>query len=425
MFKWLNQQIGKRKPEEKKQKTQKIRQLWGREFNIVKKGLDEKQIVRLVDDLIAQHKASQQASSASLRSLLKTAVTDAEQMAANIKMKAQAEAEAEAATIITQAKQETQEIKRKAEIAAQKEVEDTVSMANRKAEITEIEAKQKALLFLLRAKEEVEKEIREDYKQAYSRLASSLQDLVSEGQNIEVELKSKRAALWQSKTFELKEHEAALLSSAGVTAPPVETSTPTETEVKADMATEEKLEQPIQLQEEAPEEKIEQPTQLQEEAPEEKIEQPTQLQEEAAVSEPVEAVTEELLEQNLLEERAGREETESALLGQDSQTLYTGEVELAIPTPVDPKMVSKLYNQLQAIPELRILYTRGSWDRGTTITVVLDKPASLISIISKIPGVEATPELPEKESLLKGTSSSLLGTKRKGAKRIKLALKEA
>ena len=72
--------------------------------------------------------------------------------------KAQQEAEAEAARIITQAKQEDQEIKRRAEIAAQKETEEILSVANKKAEITEVEAKQKALLFPLRAREEIEKE---------------------------------------------------------------------------------------------------------------------------------------------------------------------------------------------------------------------------------------------------------------------------
>jgi len=152
MFKWLGQRAEKRKL--------KTRQLWEREFNIVNEGLDEEQVIAFVDNLIAEQKASQQASAASLRSVLKTAVTNAEQVVASIKMKAQAEAEDEAATIISQANQETEEIKRKAEIAAQKEAEDILSAANRKAEIAEIEAKQKARLFLLRAREDVEKEVR-------------------------------------------------------------------------------------------------------------------------------------------------------------------------------------------------------------------------------------------------------------------------
>jgi len=402
MFNLFGQRGGKGK--------QKARQLWEREFNITKEGLDEEQVVAFVNNLIAQHKASQQASAASLRSLLKTAVTDAEQMAASIKMKARAEGEAEAITIIAQAKQEGQEIKRKAKIATQKEAEDTLASANRKAEITELEAKQKALLFLLRAREDIEKEIREEYKKTYDRLFSSLQEVLSEGQDIEMELKSKRAGLWESKEFELERYEAALLETSEAAVPPPETPAPMETEIETDIAGKERMEQPAQPQEEA----------LAEEA-----EQPAQPQEEAVISEPAEEITEELLEEHLPEEMPGREETGSVQLKQNSQTLYGGEVELAIAMPVELKLVSKFYNHLQTIPEIKIRHTKGSWDRGTTITVVLDKPTPLISVISKIPGVEVIPELPQKDSVAKGTSSSLLRGGGKGVKRIKLILREA
>ena len=422
MFNWFGQRGGKGK--------QEARRLWEREFNITKEGLDEEQVVAFVNNLIAQQKASQQASAASLRSLLKTAVTDAEQIAASIKMKARAKGEAEAATIITQAKQEGQEIKRKAEIATQKEAEDTLASANRKAEITELEATQKALLFLLRAREDIEKEIREEYKNTYDQLFSSLQKLMSEGQNIEMELKSKRARLWESKEFELERYEAALLETSEAAVPPPETAAPMETEIETDIAGKERMEQPAQPQEETLVEEAEQPAQPQEEALVEEAEQPAQpqaeaLAEEAVISEPAEEITEELLKEHLPEEMPGREETGSVQLKQDSQTLYGGEVELAIAMPVELKLVSKFYNHLQTISEIKIRHTKGSWDRGTTITVVLDKPIPLISVISKIPGVEVTPELPQKDSLAKGTSSSLLRGGGKGVKRIKLTLREA
>ncbi len=377
MFKWLDwrsknrkQKTGspmsKRLGRRSKNRKQQTRQLWETEFNIVRNGLDEEQVVNFVSNLIAQHKASQEASAASLRSPLETAVADAEQVAAsiNIKMKTQIEAE------------------------------DILSVANRKAEITEVEAKQKALLFLIKAREEIEKEVRAEYERAYSTLSSSLQNLVSEGQNIEAELKSKRAALREGKNFELEGYEAALLSTSETAAPPIETSAPMETQVKPDMASKEKVEEPVKLEEEA------------------------------IVSEPAEAVAEELLEQHLPGEGLGAEETDSAQLKLDSQTLYAGEIELAIAIPVKLNMVSKLYNHLQTIPEIKILRTTGSWDRGTTITVVLEKPIPLISLVSKIPGVEATSELPQKDSLVKGTSSSLPRAGGRGVKRIKLTLKE-
>ncbi len=396
MFKWFGQQPKKMK--QNKKQRQKTRQLWEREFNIVKEGLAEEEVVAFVDNLIAQHEASQRDSAASLQSVIKTAVTDAEQIAASIKLKAQTEAEAEANRIISQAKQEAretaQEIERRAEIAAQKETEDILSVATKRAEITEVEAKQKALLFLLRAREEIEKEIREEYKEAYARLSSPLQNLMNEGQNIEAEFKSKRAQLWESKDFELKEHEATLKISA-----------PTEAEIELDTASKE--------------EKVGKPIKLQEKAPEEAIEQAIQPQEEVTASEPMEPPTEELLGQH------PQEETDSARLKQDDQTLYTGEVELTIAAPVELELVSKLYNYLQTVPELRILYTRGSWDKGTTMTVVLEKSMPLISILSETPGVKVIPELLGQGGLETGKSSLPMRGEGKGIKRIKLDLKEA
>ena len=486
MFKRLGQNSEKSK--------QKTRQLWDWKFDIVKEGLDEKQVIAFVDNLIAQHKTSLQASAASLSSLIKKAVMEAEQIAASIKMRAQAEAEDEATAIISQAKQEAEEIKRRAELEAQKETEEILSASNRKAEITEVEAKQQALLFLLRAREEIEKEVRGEYKSVHSRLSSALQALMSEGQNVVADLKDKRERLWESKKFELKEYEATLLGVSGVDIAPTETLAPTETEMEPAIASKEEVEEePSPLQEEAPGEGIEQPVQLQEvakmkaegtrkakqaqkqakkeaklaakeeaqrrageakrakqaqeeaekearlaakeevegRAEEAKIEATVQFKEEAAVFEPVEEAREEPLGQPLPEEIPGKEEkvsteeAESAHIKLDSQALYSGEVELYIPVPVELKMVSKLYNYLQTIPELKILHTRGSWDRGTTITVVLDKPMPLISVVSKIPEVEVKPELLHKDNVVKGKSGLILRGDKRGVKGIKLILKEA
>ena len=154
------------------------------------------------------------------------------------------------------------------------------------------------------------------------------------------------------------------------------------------------------------------------------VEEPVQLQEEA--TEVAEEATEEFVEQRLSKEKHGRVEHEPAPVKLDSQSLYAGEVELVIPMPVELKLVSKLYNYLQMIPELKILHTRGSWDQGTTITVVLEKPMPLISLISKTPGVEVTPEQLEKDEVATGKSSLLLrGGEKKVRGRIKLVLKEA
>jgi len=273
---------------------QKRKQLWGRDFNIVKDGLDEEQVIDFVNELVMRPETS---SPASARSIIQTAIKDAEQIIESIKVKAHAEAEEEAARIIAQAKQETTGIKGEPKTAVEKEVEDILSVVNKVVE-----------------------------------------------------------------------------------------------------------------------EKIEEPTQLSEEASEEEIEEATQPREEAAESEPVAAV-EEPLGQRPPEKREDREETKPSLPKPDRQSLYAGEVELAIGVPVVPNMMAKLYNYLQTTPEIKFVRTSGSWNRGSTITIVLDKPIPLISVISsKIPEAEVTPEQPGIDGFVKG---------RRGVRRIRIALKES
>lgn len=267
--------LGRRSATEEK----KRKQLEGRDLDIGKDRLNEEWELGFENDLAEQYKAS---PSASVRSILKTAIKDAEQIVASIKTRAQAEAEEEAAQIIAQAKKEAEEIKGNSETAAEKETEDSLSVADKAAE--------------------------------------------------------------------------------------------------------------------------------------EKAEEPAQPVEEAAASEPVTVTAVEPLEQRSTEKGHGGEETKPAPLKQDSHSLYTGEVELAIGVPVDPNVVAKLYNYLQTTPEIKFVRTSGSWNRGTTITVVLDKPIPLISVISsKIPEAEITPEQPDKDGFVR---------ERRGVRRINLALKQ-
>ncbi len=172
-------------------------------------------------------------------------------------------------------------------------------------------------------------------------------------------------------------------------------------------ARKEKIEEPAQLQEETPEKNMEEPARLQEETPKKKIEEPARFQEKITVK------------------RAGEGKDEAALPKLDSQVLYAGEIELTVASQSELQLVSRLYNYLQTIPELKILYTKGSWDKGTTIAIVLEKPVSLISVLSEVPGVAVTPELLEKDTLLKGKSVPPLIGGEKEINKIKLTLKEA
>ncbi len=290
-------------------KDPKKKQLWGKDFDIVSDGLDERQVVSFVTDLLKQRDESVPAS---IRSILKTAVISAGKITEAIQKKAQAEAENEAARIIAQANRKVEEIAGKPE----------------------------------------------------------------------------------------KENKKTL-----------ETVLPENTE-----ASEEEMEDTAQLPVETSGETTDLPAQAQSEATEETMDETPQLPRETVESSSAEIIESILAEPQLTGGKSAPEQPRTVLSKQDTQSLYTGEVELSVTKPVDPKMVARLYNYLQTTPEIKFVRTSGSWERGTTITVALDKPIALISVLSsKIPEAEVVPERPERDGFVSG---------KKGIRNIKLALKK-
>ncbi len=386
MPKWFNLQIGK-KQQKPKQSGESIIYIspvlsWFRS----QLGKTNKKIgLAKKEEPIKEH--PQIVQSARRISPLETVIDDKKQLTDSTQLRTPQEAETEAARIIARAKIEAQEIKSKAEIDAQKRAEEIITAANRRAEITELEVKHKAIQFFTSVGEEVEKQIKEEYQKAYSRLSSSLKNLMMEGQDIEGELKGRVAKLLESKSFELKEYEAKLLGAAEVNSPPSEAIASTSVPLKDDITNHEKVESPAVLEKEVIVEKVEEPASVQKEVIAEKIEEP-------------------------------------AVSKLDSQAIYTGEVELLIASPVELQLMAKLFNYLQTVPELKILSTRGSWDQGTTITVVPDKPMPILDIISKTPDVAITAETLEKDELPLGRGSTILRSDKRRAKRIKLFLKQ-
>ena len=168
-------------------------------------------------------------------------------------------------------------------------------------------------------------------------------------------------------------------------------------------------------EEEAVTVKEEEPVQLQEEVVEQVAEETSPQEEDPAAVEPV-AEKGEPEKAGKQEQKAPKKEPEIIVTEEESQSLYTGEVELTIGVPVEPTMVSNFYNYLQTSPEIKFVRTTGSWNRGSTITVVLDKPIPLISVLAaKLPEANVMPERP-------GRSGHV--NDRKGVRQIKISLKD-
>ena len=76
--------------------------------------------------------------------------------------------------------------------------------------------------------------------------------------------------------------------------------------------------------------------------------------------------------------------------------MYEGEIELTIVPPVGLALLSEIHNELDKISEAKVLQTVGSWDKSTSIKVLLEKPMPLAQILTRIPGVEMDQEMTEK-----------------------------
>ena len=167
-------------------------------------------------------------------------------------------------------------------------------------------------------------------------------------------------------------------------------------------------EEPVTVKEEAP-------VQLQEKIVAPAAEETAPQDEEPAAVEPV-AEKGEPEKAGKQEQKAPKKESEIIVTKEESQSLYTGEVELTIGVPVAPTMVANLYSYLQTSPEIKFVRTAGSWNRGSTITIVLDKPIPLISVLAaKLPLANVVPERPVGSGHVKD---------RRGMRKINISLKD-
>jgi hypothetical protein len=117
---------------------------------------------------------------------------------------------------------------------------------------------------------------------------------------------------------------------------------------------------------------------------------PATAPEEGVFSEP--EARREAQEQEAPEEQEEASGAEMALDEAAKSALYAGEIELALAPPVDPALLARLYSRLLSMADMRILRTVGSWDSGSTINLLLERPQPLLSRLLEIPEVRIIPE---------------------------------
>ena len=387
----------------------KTRQLWGQEIDIVKGGLDEEQVIPFVNELVDKYRflAEKQQHFVSLGTLSEKAAIEAEKLATDIKARAKKESDAEAARIVAEAMEKARGIVSQGEKAAQNasrhETEAILSAARRKADIIETEAKQLAELFLIRSREIIEANLKTEVQDVYRQLITSLQDHTGDVDKIDLRWKDKRVQLGQKETFGLRGYE----------------------DLNSSLATEAAGTRPVNLLDDleaAPTRPSSTAT-----LPTEAAEDQTEVVFKATITEDVlteapeqekeVAVDEQPAAASTLEDQVEQKPQVDFVPPHDTGTYdashLEGEVDLRLIAPVDLAVMSEILAELQTNPEVRIMRTVGSYDKGTTITILLDRALPLVGLLAKIPGVE----IDSQTDLPRGTDERLAGSEERQPRR--------
>ena len=139
-----------------------IVELWGREFNVVKTGLSEAQVVAFVSDLTKQHDVLRQRQEhlISLTTLAERTVSEADKLAEELKIEEEKQAEQRAANLIaeseTSAKSEAERLTKEAQVVADKNAKELENMALEDGEKAATELKKNAEVEAKRVMSEAE-----------------------------------------------------------------------------------------------------------------------------------------------------------------------------------------------------------------------------------------------------------------------------
>src|SRR3990172_1923628 len=190
--------------------------LLGQQFNIVKNGLSEAEVVKFITELTEKHDALAQRQShlSSLTRLAERTVVEAENLSENIKREATEKANAEAAHIIAEAKtgaaqiyekkgieivaratEEAETIKASAKeqaeaikASATEQAEAIKASATEQAEVSRTAALEEAQLMLAREKEKSRIEVKEMAQRAYKQLLLDIENIKGQVASFETDI---------------------------------------------------------------------------------------------------------------------------------------------------------------------------------------------------------------------------------------------
>ena len=423
--------------------SDKVKELWGRNFKIVKNGLDEAEVFSFVGNLIDQNneyalklenldtllrfadttviEAKKQAESSKIEieeqanKRAAAVISEAEEKAKTeteiIITEAQEKANAEAERVLVEAQEQVKEINEKAERALAEAANRAEEQEKAKAEadklLAEIEKRvkkideeeEKARAEAANRAEEQVTRIISDSKQKAEESARMITAAAEEaGQNMlsaaeeqvkEINEKAEGEALTAK-----QEAEQLLIRSKKIAEREIkEKFQRVHQEMLSTLGLEDIDETTATLMEEATTPEPFEPittaiAEAESQTDELQEQQPAIEQEEAEAESELEATAYAQEEASTAESEGIQPAIEQEEAEQESPPLYEGTVELKIPPPIPFDRMLQLHKNLKQIPEIGVTNVQRLGDKGLTMELRLQSPIPLLKIIGNLPEVE-------------------------------------
>ncbi len=324
--------------------TGSVIKLWGHEFNLAQKGLDETQVVSFVNGLIDERDmlAQRQEHFTSLTKLAEKTVAEADKLAEDINKEAREQAKAEANEIIAKAKEQAQQL-------FEEERAKIITTATEEATVIKTNAEREADLLLENQRKRIQPELREIAQGLYGQLLAQFESLKQQAVALEAEFELKLSQPAEEANTVAIEQEPSLTPALAATQQGNATTSGTSPEVS------------LEGMDDVPPE----------------FQQLNQ--------------TIDLTKTNNLEEKAP-----VSADNQDTNT-YEDEIELEILPPIDIMKIMGIMRYLDSLPKVENTELIPIADRPLIIAS-LREPMSLIDILMALPEVEQVKEVTNGET---------------------------
>jgi len=170
----------------KNNKRSGVVEIWGHEFKKAAEGLDKGEVVSFVDELMKKHEALLKRAEhlSSLTKLAEKTIVEADDVAKEVKSKAEEQARAEAKAILAEAEEQAQKI-------IEEKRAEALARVSREVEAIKAKAQQQAETMLEERIREIQPELKDNAKNLYEELLSQLENLKKQVVSLEEELDQK------------------------------------------------------------------------------------------------------------------------------------------------------------------------------------------------------------------------------------------